>query len=63
MTKIEALVSITQTLMRCRGSEPDTLAFVSGYVADCNRLVGADRHEVNAAVVELARRYCIGVPV
>jgi hypothetical protein len=63
MTKIEALTSIAQTVIRNRlASAPKlelTLSRIALTVEECAPLVDADTSDQNGAIIELCRRYAL----
>jgi hypothetical protein len=59
MTTVEALTSVTQTLLRMRAPnwiDAYNLGDIARATAECASLVNADASDQNAAIVELWRR-------
>jgi hypothetical protein len=57
MSKLDALVSISQTVLRFRGHNEPTMGMIANTVNECASLLPeADGSFENAAIVELARR-------
>jgi len=57
MTKIEALTSIAQTVLRNRGNwDAPQLGDIANVVGECAHLVDANVTDENAAILELSKR-------